>query len=83
MSKKLKKNLGTITKMTRGVEKREGRSVGGAGGDGMGKPDYLIAARLGGDARPKYLHEMVKNYLNTARARYVLPWIGHPWDDHC
>jgi len=60
MSKKLKKNLETITKMKKGPEKRDRvEDV---------KPDFLVAARLG-DSRPAYLDEMVKNYINTANTR--------------
>lgn len=66
MSKKLKKNLGTITKMTRGSDKRDRT---GTGAPDLQKPDYFIVAKLGGDCRPHYQGEMVKNYLQTARTR--------------
>lgn len=71
MSKKLKKNLGTITKMTRNNSQKKDATLRPrlTNDDSSKNQDYILSARLHTEARHEYQEEMIKNYLNTARDR--------------
>lgn len=72
MSKKLKKNLGTITKMTRNNSQKKDATLRPrlTNDDPSKNQDYILSARLHTEARHEYQEEMIKNYLNTARDRF-------------
>lgn len=71
MSKKLKKNFGTITKITRNnSQKKDSSGPSRLPNDDFSKTqDYILCARLYTDTRHDYQEEMIKNYLTTARDR--------------
>lgn len=69
MSKKLKKNLGTITKMTRNNSQKKDLGSHSRNEEPFKTQDYILSARLHTEARHEYQEEMIKNYLNTARDR--------------
>ena len=83
MSKKLKKNLGNITKITRNNSQKKSN---GAGSYIPSSPvrqttklnsnlvsksqDYILCALLHTEKRHEYQEEMVRNYLQSARERF-------------
>ncbi|KAL0271634.1 UNVERIFIED_CONTAM: hypothetical protein PYX00_008665 [Menopon gallinae] len=72
MSKKLKKNFGTITKITRNNSQKKDQSAPSrlTNDDFPKTQDYMLCARLYTDSRHDYQEEMIKNYLTTARDRF-------------
>lgn len=82
MSKKLKKNLGSITKMTRNNSLKKKPQVNNTGlvrqaaklpGSGTAlhtMQDHILCAVLHTEKRHEYQEEMVHNYLQSARARF-------------
>ncbi|KAK4292167.1 hypothetical protein Pmani_035032 [Petrolisthes manimaculis] len=78
MSKKIKKNLGTLSKLGRtgSFKKKDDYAKScGLGKNGRGPKvsthqNYILAAAIHTEKRHAYQEEMVRNYLNNARRRF-------------
>lgn len=78
MSKKIKKNLGTLSKLGRtgSFKKKDDYAKScGLGKNGRGPKvsthqNYILAAEIHTEKRHAYQEEMVRNYLNNARRRF-------------
>ncbi|GLG92289.1 Ubiquitin thioesterase trabid [Gryllus bimaculatus] len=77
MSKKLKKNLGSITKITRTNSQKKGvstspvRQTTRLNSNLVSRSqDYILCARIHTEKRHEFQEEMVRNYLQSARIRF-------------
>ena len=83
MSKKLKKNFGTIAKMTRNNSQKKNSGAENYAPSGTIRQttklnsnlvsrtqDYILCAELHTEKRHEYQEEMVRNYLHSARKRF-------------
>ncbi|XP_059479805.1 OTU domain-containing protein 7B-like isoform X1 [Neocloeon triangulifer] len=72
MSKRIKKNFGSITKMTRNNSlKKKGNSGGKREAESRKQSqDHILCAVLHTEKRHEYQEEMVRNYLQSARIRF-------------
>ncbi|XP_066993922.2 OTU domain-containing protein 7B, partial [Anabrus simplex] len=79
MSKKLKKNLGSITKMTRSNSQKKSNGMTSSPVRQTTRlnnhlvsrsQDFILCAVLHTEKRPEYQEEMVRNYLQSARVRF-------------
>ncbi|KAG8235343.1 hypothetical protein J437_LFUL015851 [Ladona fulva] len=80
MSKKIKKNFGSITKIARNNSLKKKYSTNQTspihqvpkvnGNIGSQSPEYIMGAVLHTEKRHEYQEEMIRNYLQSARARF-------------
>ncbi|XP_063243760.1 OTU domain-containing protein 7B-like isoform X2 [Bacillus rossius redtenbacheri] len=73
VSKKLKKNLGSITKMTRSNSQKKVspvRQTTKTSASVSRSQDYILCAALRSDIRPDHQDEMMRNYLQSAHVRF-------------
>nr|CAD7407275.1 unnamed protein product [Timema poppensis] len=72
VSKKLKKNLGSITKMTRSNSQKKSsvRQTTKTTSSLSRSQDYILCASLHTEKRHEYQEEMVRNYLQSAQIRF-------------